>query len=178
MAHFGLEPGRTPPLTDLRILDVGCGGGLVTEPLARMGATVTAIDVTEETVSAARMHAAETGLDIDYRVATAESLAASGALFDLVVSLEVVEHVADRRGFLGALAGLTRPGGGLVLSTLNRTARSFALAIVGAEYVLRWLPRGTHDWRKFVKPAELAADLLLARYPHHRPGRADLQPAH
>ncbi len=156
--HFGLAAGAKP-LKGLRLLDVGCGGGLLAEPLARMGAKVTAIDAAEESVEAAKHHARAVGLEIDYRAVTAEELAAQGASFDAVLSLEVVEHVADVPGFLSTLAALVRPGGALVLSTLNRTPKSFMMAIVGAEYFLRWVPRGTHDWKRFLKPSELAATL-------------------
>lgn len=151
------------PLAGLAVLDVGCGGGLASEPLARLGAHVTGIDAGETAIAVARAHAAEQDLAVDYRVATAEALAAElGARFEAVVALEIVEHVPDLDRFLGACVALTRPGGRIVLSTLNRTARSYALAIVGAERVLRWLPPGTHDWRKFPKPAELARSLRTA----------------
>ena len=156
--HFGKEK-SVRPLKGLKLLDVGCGGGLLAEPLARMGAEVTAIDAAEESVAAAKLHAEAMGLKIGYRAVTAEALLAEGARFDAVLSLEVVEHVADVEGFLATLAGLVRPGGALILSTLNRTPKSFGLAIVGAEYLLRWVPRGTHDWRRFLKPSELANGL-------------------
>ena len=138
------------------MLDVGCGGGLLAEPLARLGAAVLGIDAAKEAVEAAALHAAEGGLAIDYRHATAEELAEAGARFDVVLNMEVVEHVADVDAFLGASAALVKPGGAMVLATLNRTPKAFALAIVGAEYLLRWLPRGTHDWRRFLRPSELA----------------------
>jgi 2-polyprenyl-6-hydroxyphenyl methylase/3-demethylubiquinone-9 3-methyltransferase len=157
------RPGRTRkaerPLDDLRLLDIGCGGGLLSEPMARLGAAVTGIDPSERNIAAARLHAAEDGLPIDYRAETAEALAAGGAKFDVVLAMEVIEHVADRAAFLGACVALLADGGQLFLATLNRTPKAFALAIVGAEYVLGWLPRGTHDWRKFVRPSELAAEL-------------------
>ena len=155
-AHFARDPLSPRPLDGLAILDIGCGGGLVSEPLARLGATVTGIDASPEGVRAAAVHAAEAGLEIDYRETTAEALLSEDRQFDLVVTLEVVEHVADLEGFLGAASDLVRPGGCLVAATLNRTLKSFLTAIVGAEYVLRWLPRGTHDWRRFVRPSELA----------------------
>ena len=158
-AHFGRDARGLDPLAGLTALDAGCGAGLVSEPLARLGAAVTGIDATAETIDVARVHAADAGLDIDYRVATAEDLVGDGLEFDLVVSLEVVEHVADPARFLADCARLTRPGGALVLSTLNRTAKSFALAIVGAEYLTGLVPRGTHDWRKFVRPSELRRGL-------------------
>jgi 2-polyprenyl-6-hydroxyphenyl methylase/3-demethylubiquinone-9 3-methyltransferase len=158
-AHFGRDPLADRPLADLAIVDVGCGGGLVSEPLCRLGATVTGIDAAEANVRAAARHAKEAGLTIDYRCQSVEDLAAEGTRFDAAVSLEVVEHVADPALFLGACADVVRPGGALVLATINRTAKAYALAIVGAEHVLRWLPRGTHDWRKFLRPSELAAGL-------------------
>ena len=144
------------------MLDIGCGGGLLCEPLARLGAQVTGIDAAEQNVAVATAHAAEAGLDIDYRHATAEALADSGTHFDLVLNMEVVEHVADVAAFLQASAALVAPGGAMTLATLNRTPKSFALAIVGAEYILRWLPRGTHDWRRFQRPSELVAYLRAA----------------
>ncbi|MBB3066327.1 MULTISPECIES: bifunctional 2-polyprenyl-6-hydroxyphenol methylase/3-demethylubiquinol 3-O-methyltransferase UbiG [Limibacillus] len=158
-AHFDRAPLTSKPLSGLRLLDLGCGGGLLSEPLARMGASVTAIDAAADGIQAARAHAAAGGLSIDYRVTTAEALLADGAQFDAVVSMEVVEHVQDVGAFLGAAAGLAKPGGALLLSTLNRTPKSFMMAIVGAEYLLRWVPRGTHDWRRFLKPSELAEHL-------------------
>ena len=142
-----------------RILDIGCGAGLLSEALAKMGAEVTGIDPAPANIDVARAHAAKGGLGIDYRVTTAEALPADTPLFDAVLAMEVVEHVADRPLFLHTAAALVRPGGLLILSTLNRTLKSFALAIVGAEYVLRWLPRGTHSWNQFVTPEELTADL-------------------
>lgn len=153
--QFDRDGASLRPLEGLTIVDVGCGGGLLSEPLARLGADVVGIDAAAENIGVAQAHAEETGLTIDYRCTTAEALAADGARFDAVVSMEVVEHVADLDAFLAALAQLTKPDGAVLLSTLNRTSKAWALAIVGAEYVLRWLPRGTHDWRKFVKPAEL-----------------------
>lgn len=157
--HLGLDPAATAPLKGLKILDVGCGGGLVSEPLARLGARVTAIDAGDANIDVARHHAETVGLDIDYRHALAEDLLAEGRTFDVVVSLEVVEHVADLGLFLETCAGLVRPGGGMALATINRTLKSLALAKVAAEYLLRWVPAGTHDWKKFVKPSELAAAL-------------------
>lgn len=155
-AHFDRDAAARRPLDGLRILDVGCGGGLIAEPLTRLGATVTGLDAATENLAVARAHAAEAGLAIDYRAETVEALAAKRGSVDAVLALEIVEHVADVPGFLAAAATLVRPGGVLVLSTLNRTPKAFLQAIVGAEYVLRWLPRGTHDWRRFIKPAELA----------------------
>jgi 2-polyprenyl-6-hydroxyphenyl methylase / 3-demethylubiquinone-9 3-methyltransferase len=156
-ARFQRDAKGARPLAGLSLIDIGCGGGLLCEPLARLGATVTGIDAGERNIAIARTHAAESELQIDYREATAESLAAAGERFDVVLSMEVVEHVADPAGFLGACAAMVAPGGLLIVATLNRTAKSFALAIVGAEYLLRWLPRGTHDWRRFLRPSEMAA---------------------
>lgn len=157
--HFGRDPLGDAPLTGLRILDVGCGGGLLSEPMARLGARVTAIDAGEENIRIARLHAEREDLDIEYRHQLPEELAIMDETYDVVLSMEVVEHVADLDAFLAACAALMRPGGAMALSTLNRTVKALALAKVGAEYVLRWLPPGTHDWRKFVKPSELAAGL-------------------
>ena len=159
MRHFGREHGGLRPLEGLRLLDIGCGGGLLCEPMARLGASVTGIDAAERNIEVARSHAATGALDIDYRCIPAETLAEQGAQFDVVLTMEVVEHVADPALFLGSVGRLVRPGGLAIAATLNRTARSFAMAIVGAEYVLRWLPRGTHDWRKFLRPSELARGL-------------------
>ncbi|MSP50511.1 MAG: bifunctional 2-polyprenyl-6-hydroxyphenol methylase/3-demethylubiquinol 3-O-methyltransferase UbiG [Alphaproteobacteria bacterium] len=155
--HFGRDPRADRALGGLRLLDVGAGGGLVAEPMTRLGADVVGIDATARNVEVARLHAAEGGLAIDYRHAAAEDLAERGEIFDAVLALEIVEHVASLEAFVAATATLTRPGGLLVVATLNRTLKAFALAIVGAEYVLGWLPRGTHDWRKFVRPSELEA---------------------
>ncbi|MSP87830.1 MAG: bifunctional 2-polyprenyl-6-hydroxyphenol methylase/3-demethylubiquinol 3-O-methyltransferase UbiG [Alphaproteobacteria bacterium] len=157
--RFARDPAEAKPFRGLRILDIGCGGGLVAEPLARLGATVTGVDATLPNVSVAQAHAADAELDIDYRHGAAEDLARAGEHFDVVLALEIVEHVADLDLFLDAAASMVKPGGAIILATLNRTARAFAFAIVGAEYVLGWLPRGTHDWRKFVRPSELARGL-------------------
>jgi 2-polyprenyl-6-hydroxyphenyl methylase/3-demethylubiquinone-9 3-methyltransferase len=143
----------------LRVLDIGCGGGLLSEALARRGAEVTGIDVTERNVAVAALHAEGAGLAIDYRCESAEALAASGARFDVVLNMEVVEHVADLPGFMDATGTLVAPGGHQFVATLNRTLAGFVIGIVGAEYVARVLPRGTHQWRRFVKPPELAAHL-------------------
>ncbi|MCC7273053.1 MAG: bifunctional 2-polyprenyl-6-hydroxyphenol methylase/3-demethylubiquinol 3-O-methyltransferase UbiG [Alphaproteobacteria bacterium] len=157
--RFGRDAAADRPLAGLRLLDIGCGGGLLAEPMTRLGATVTGIDAAERNVEVARLHAGHMGLAVDYRFATAEELAAAGERFDIVLNMEVVEHVADRDAFLDAAAALVAPGGMMVAATLNRTTKAWLLAIVGAEYVLRWLPRGTHDWRRFVRPSELAAAL-------------------
>ena len=149
--------GRLAAPGQLSILDVGCGGGLVCEPLARLGATVTGLDPAPENIEAARRHAAGQGLAIDYRAGRIEDLVAEGRSFDAVACLEVVEHVPDVGAFLKTCAALVRPGGLMLLSTINRTTKAYLLAIVGAEYVLRWLPVGTHQWERFVTPEELAA---------------------
>ena len=145
------------PFAGLRLLDIGCGGGLLCEPMARLGAEVVGADPAPRNIPVARLHAERAGLAIDYRVTTAEALEAAGERFDVVLNMEVIEHVPDPASFVAACRGLLRPGGLLLLSTLNRTARSFAMAIVGAEYVMGWLPRGTHDWRRFRTPDEVAA---------------------
>ena len=156
-ARFGRDPVGPAPLAGLAILDIGCGGGLLSEPLARLGGRVTGLDAAEQNIAIARRHAEQGGLAIDYRAGSAEDLAAAGGKFDIVLAMEVVEHVADPAGFMGAAASLVAPGGMLIAATLNRTAKAFALAIVGAEYILGWLPRGSHDWRRFLRPSELAA---------------------
>ena len=158
-AHFRRDAAVAQPLAGLAVLDVGCGGGLLAEPLARLGGTVTAIDPLPANIETARRHAEVVGLRIDYRADAIEGLAAGGERFDLVVASEVVEHVAEVPTFIAALAAVTRPGGLLVLSTLSRTLASLFQAVIGAEYVLGWLPRGTHDWRRFLTPAELARAL-------------------
>lgn len=155
-------PSRLRPLEGLGILDIGCGGGLIAEPLARMGAVVTGIDPAEDTIRAARAHGEPQGLKIDYRAARAEDLVAEGATFDAVSCLEVLEHVPDPAAFLATAARLVRPGGQMLVSTINRTMKSYALAIVAAEYVLGWLPRGTHQWERFITPDELGRHLMAA----------------
>ncbi|MGP1274786.1 MAG: bifunctional 2-polyprenyl-6-hydroxyphenol methylase/3-demethylubiquinol 3-O-methyltransferase UbiG [Caulobacterales bacterium] len=161
-AHFGGE-GRTP-LEGLDLLDIGCGGGLVSEPMARLGAKVTGVDAAEANIKTALVHAQEAGLDIDYRHGTAEQLLASegAGRFDVVLNLEVVEHVADPVQFLTDCAALVKPGGMMIVGTINRTSRAFVTAIFGAEYVLGWLPRGTHRFDKLVKPEEVEAALKAA----------------
>jgi len=161
-ARFGRDPLGPEPLAGLSVVDVGCGGGLLCEPLARLGAQVTGIDLAPANLEVAARHAAAAGLAIDYREASAAQLGAASERFDLVCALEVVEHVPDQEAFLESCAGLVRPGGGLVLATLNRTLRSFALGIVAAEYILGWLPRGTHQWSRFVRPSEAARPLRRA----------------
>jgi 2-polyprenyl-6-hydroxyphenyl methylase / 3-demethylubiquinone-9 3-methyltransferase len=159
VAHFGRDVSSLRPFEGLSLLDVGCGGGLIAEPMARLGFLVTGIDADAAAIEVARAHAAATNLVIDYRVATAESLAERGQRFDTVLALEIIEHVADPQILLGSLGALSRPGGAFIGATLNRSARSFAFAIIGAEYLLRWLPPGTHDWRKFVRPSEFVLGL-------------------
>jgi 2-polyprenyl-6-hydroxyphenyl methylase / 3-demethylubiquinone-9 3-methyltransferase len=158
-AHFSRNARSLSPFQGLRILDIGCGGGLICEPLSRLGATVIGIDAADANIAVARAHARGGDLEIDYRQASAEELAAAGERFDAVLALEVIEHVADVDAFLQAAAMLVRPGGAFIASTLNRTPKSLMLAIVGAEYVLRWLPRGTHRWDRFLRPSEFAAGL-------------------
>ena len=154
-AHFGRDPKRLDSLAGLRLLDIGCGGGILSEPLARLGATLVGADPSDSNIAVAQQHAAQSGLSIDYRSTSAEALAAAGERFDAVLAMEVIEHVADVGLFVEVAAELVKPGGLLFVATLNRTLKSFALAIVGAEYILRWLPRGTHQWDKFVTPNEL-----------------------
>ena len=157
--HFARDPRRLDCLQGLRILDIGCGAGLLSEPLARLGAAMVGADPATANIEAARLHAADGGLSIDYRATTAEALADEGERFDLVLAMEVIEHVADLDLFIRRCTEMAQPGGLMITATLNRTLKSFALAIVGAEYVLRWLPRGTHQWEKFVTPEELEAAL-------------------
>jgi 2-polyprenyl-6-hydroxyphenyl methylase/3-demethylubiquinone-9 3-methyltransferase len=154
-AHFGRDPKRLDSLAGLRLLDIGCGGGILAEPLTRLGAAVVGADPSDSNIAVAQHHAAQSGLAIDYRNTSAEALAAAGERFDAVLAMEVVEHVADVDLFIEIAAEMVRPGGLLFVATLNRTVKSFVLAIVGAEYILRWLPRGTHQWDKFITPNEL-----------------------
>lgn len=162
-SHFGKsDAAPLKPLAGLSILDIGCGGGLISEPLSRMGADVTGIDPGKLNIAIAQSHAASQGLQIDYRTTTVEALAETGAMYDAVVCLEVVEHVPDVDAFVNACASLVHPGGAIVLSTINRTVKSYVLAIVGAEYILRWLPKGTHQWERFVTPDELEKALAMA----------------
>jgi 2-polyprenyl-6-hydroxyphenyl methylase/3-demethylubiquinone-9 3-methyltransferase len=154
-AHFHRDASRLDSLAGLTMLDIGCGGGILAEPLARLGAAVVGIDPSDSNIAVARRHAAQSQLKIDYRNSSAEALAADGEAFDVVLAMEVVEHVTDLNAFIDAAGALTKPSGLLFVATLNRTIKSFALAIVGAEYILRWLPRGTHQWNKFVTPNEL-----------------------
>jgi len=156
-AQFGRDRDAASPFEGLSILDIGCGGGLMAEPLARLGASVTGADAAEGNIRVASLHAAQQGLPIDYRATTSEALAAEGHSYDVVMALEIVEHVAEPSEFIATCRDLVRPGGMLIQSTLNRTARSFGAAIIGAEWVMRWLPKGTHDWRRFITPDELAA---------------------
>ena len=153
--EFGRDRRAPAPFAGLRLLDIGCGGGLLSEPMARLGATVVGADAAERNIGVAQVHAEQSGLSIDYRHTTAEALAAAGERFDVVLNMEVVEHVADPLGYLGACRELLRPGGLMICSTLNRNPKSFMMAIVGAEWVMRWLPKGTHDWSKFITPDEL-----------------------
>ena len=157
--HFGREPLSPRPFAGLSLLDIGCGGGLIAEPMARLGFSVTGIDAAEKNIGVARLHAARSELNIAYDCAAPEDLAARNTTYDVVLALEVVEHVADVDLFLKAAAGLVAPGGALIAATLNRTLKALALAKIGAEYILRWVPAGTHDWRKFVRPSELTRGL-------------------
>jgi len=160
--RFSRDPLSAKALDGLRVLDIGCGGGLLSEPMARLGASVVGADASETNIAVASLHASEAGLAIDYRATTAEALAAAGETFDIVLAMEIVEHVADLPLFIAETARMVKPGGLMVLSTINRTPKAWLLAIMGAEYVLRWLPRGTHSYEKLVKPKELAGALAEA----------------
>lgn len=157
--HFALDGTKRTPFEGLKILDIGCGGGLLCEPMARLGATVSGADAAERNIRVAQIHAEQSGLQIDYRATTSETMAAGGEQYDVVLNMEVVEHVADVPLYLKSCADLVKPGGLMFVATINRTAKAFALAIVGAEYVLRWLPKGTHSYTKFVTPEEITAQL-------------------
>jgi 2-polyprenyl-6-hydroxyphenyl methylase/3-demethylubiquinone-9 3-methyltransferase len=154
-AEFDRDLAAPLPFKGLRILDIGCGGGLLSEPMARLGADVVGADAAPRNIPVAQIHAEQSGLVIDYRHATAEAMAAAGEQFDVVLNMEVVEHVADPLGYLTACQQLLKPGGLMICSTLNRNPKSFMMAIIGAEWVMRWLPKGTHDWAKFITPDEL-----------------------
>jgi 2-polyprenyl-6-hydroxyphenyl methylase/3-demethylubiquinone-9 3-methyltransferase len=159
--RFSRPPASLTPFEGLRLLDIGCGGGLLSEPMARMGFDVVAADASEKNIRTASVHAKEQGLQIDYRHTTAEDLATANERFDVILNMEVIEHVADMNLFLTSCASMLKPGGIMFVATINRTAKSYALAIVGAEWILGWIPRGTHDWSKFIRPMEL--DTALSR---------------
>lgn len=161
-AEFGRDLRDTAPFSGLRLLDIGCGGGLLCEPMARLGAEVIGADAAERNIPVARLHAEQMGLAVDYRHSTAEAMVEAGEQFDVVLNMEVVEHVADPQAYLDACAALLRPGGLTVTSTINRNPKSWAVAIVGAEQIMRWLPKGTHEWSKFITPDELCAMLEAA----------------
>jgi len=158
-AHVGRDPNTIEPLKDIEIIDIGCGAGLLSEPLARMGAKMTSVDAAQNNIDVAKVHAQQSGLEIDYRCGTPEMLADEGKQFDVVLNMEVIEHVDDPQFFMQACASVLKPGGLMFIATLNRTLKSLALAKIGAEYILRWVPAGTHDWRKFVKPSEMSGYL-------------------
>lgn len=161
-AEFDRDLTAPLPFKGLRLLDIGCGGGLLSEPMARLGAEVVGADAAARNIPVAQLHAEQMGLTIDYRHCAAEDLAAAGEVFDAVLNMEVVEHVADPQDFLTACHGLLKPRGLMICSTLNRNPKSFMMGIIGAEWVMRWLPKGTHDWRKFITPDELYAMLETA----------------
>ena len=159
LAHFGIDPKAAKPFEGLRFLDIGCGGGLLSEPMARLGAEVVGADASENNIEAAKIHAEQSGLPIDYRATTSEDLQAAGETFDVVLNMEVVEHVADVDLYMKSCAAMVRPGGLMFVATINRTMKAYGLAIVGAEQILRWLPKGTHQYEKLVRPDELEAAL-------------------
>ena len=161
-AEFGRDLNDDQPFKGLRILDIGCGGGLLCEPMCRLGAEIVGVDAAERNIPVAQAHARQSGLDIDYRHTTAEAMAAASEQFDVVLNMEVVEHVADPQAYLTACQQLLKPGGLHICSTINRNPKSFAVAIVGAEWVMRWLPKGTHEWNKFITPDELYALISTA----------------
>lgn len=154
-AEFGRDLKSDLPFKGLRILDIGCGGGLLCEPMARLGATVVGVDAAAKNIPVAQIHAELSELKIDYRHDTAENLAAAGEQFDAILNMEVVEHVSDPQAYMNACAALLKPGGLMTCSTINRNPKSYVVAIIGAEYVMRWLPKGTHEWDKFITPEEL-----------------------
>ncbi|AVW92500.1 bifunctional 2-polyprenyl-6-hydroxyphenol methylase/3-demethylubiquinol 3-O-methyltransferase UbiG [Celeribacter baekdonensis] len=156
-AEFGRDLSAERPFEGLRLLDIGCGGGLLSEPMARLGATVVGADAAAGNLPVAQLHAEKSGLVIDYRHTTAESLAEAGEQFDVVLNMEVVEHVSDPQGYMTACQMLLKPGGLMIASTINRNPKSYMMAIVGAEVIMRWLPKGTHEWKKFITPDELFA---------------------
>lgn len=160
--QWGLDPRDPNALEGLRVLDIGCGGGLLSEPVARMGADVVAVDPVEKNVETAKAHARKSGVVVDYRCTTAEALAEAGEQFDIVLNMEVVEHVNDPQGFIALCGGMVRPGGLMFVATINRTLRAWATAIIGAEYVLGWLPKGTHQYAKLVTPDEVEAGMQRA----------------
>ncbi len=160
--RFGRDPRAARPFEGLRILDIGCGGGLLCEPMARLGAEVVGADASSTNIEVARLHASEAGIGVDYRATTAEDLSDAGETFDVILNMEVVEHVADIDLFLGKCANMVKPGGIMFVATINRTLKALGLAIIGAEYVLRWLPRGTHQFGKLVRPEELEKSLTNA----------------
>lgn len=165
-AEYDRDLTQPEPFKDLRILDIGCGGGLLSEPMARLGADVVGADAAPRNIPVAQVHAEQSGLEIDYRCITAEEMAAAGEQFDVVLNMEVVEHVADPLAYITACQQLLKPGGLMICSTINRNPKSYVVAIIGAEHVMRWLPKGTHEWSKFITPDELF-DLLT---------RAELEP--
>lgn len=169
-SRFGRDPRAIRPFEGLTLIDIGCGGGLVAEPMRRMGFDVAAIDASSENIGTARAHAAQMGLDIAYRAATVEQIEAEGVgPFDVVLVLEIIEHVADPEAFIRTCSHLVAPGGLMIVATLNRTLKSLALGKVAAEYVLRWVPAGTHDWNQFLKPDEIRAMLSQEPLTVHGP---------
>ncbi len=161
-AEYGRDPKADRPFAGLRLLDIGCGGGLLCEPMARLGAEVVGADAAARNIPVARVHAEQSGLEIDYRHTTAEDMAAAGEAFDVILNMEVVEHVSDPLAYLTACREMLKPGGLMVCSTINRNPKSYMMAIIGAEHVMRWLPKGTHEWNKFITPDELFALLTQA----------------